>query len=394
MATAKVFFLTHHPFWLANTGTRNRVAALWQSLHSDPRFDVKICYQRFLNAADRAAIANLGIGSNITDLPRVQTKSSSFRMPEIAEKFPLFKNHVHRNVAEAFSHLVNEQKPQVIFSTYIADYPYIPPNSNAIRILDTNDIVSLRSMVFRAWKRPAPFGIDVASEINILNTFDYVIGIQDREYLFLRAATGPEKAVYLPMTAGLAEPLPLPSSPRLQMLFPASHQAPNVDGLRWFLSEVWPYFSGKEIDLIVSGTILEALGAEGKAIEARFGNVKFVGIAPNLKELYAGSHIVLNPVLYGSGIKVKTVEALKYGRCLLTTPAGAEGLQPGIDKAFLVAHSAQSLIENIEEIIRAPEIIEYFSGQATLFYNAFCQNGFFYKNLQDMIYTSIVNRGL
>jgi glycosyltransferase involved in cell wall biosynthesis len=47
--------------------------------------------------------------------------------------------------------------------------------------------------------------------------------------------------------------------------------------------------------------------------------------------------IVVNPVLYGAGLKIKTVEAFGYGLPLVTTEEGARGLPPEGRDACLIA---------------------------------------------------------
>jgi glycosyltransferase involved in cell wall biosynthesis len=72
------------------------------------------------------------------------------------------------------------------------------------------------------------------------------------------------------------------------------------------------------------------------------------GFVDDLRGAYRDVDIVLNPVFFGAGLKLKTVEALCFARPLVTTSLGAEGLEDGIGSAFL-AHDAP------EEIGRAVE---------------------------------------
>ena len=80
-----------------------------------------------------------------------------------------------------------------------------------------------------------------------------------------------------------------------------------------------------------------------------------MGFRENLEEIYREADIVINPVLFGGGLKIKNVEALCYSKPLVTTSAGADGLEEGINKAFLVCDSAESMIEDISIIIENPE---------------------------------------
>jgi glycosyltransferase involved in cell wall biosynthesis len=55
--------------------------------------------------------------------------------------------------------------------------------------------------------------------------------------------------------------------------------------------------------------------------------VKKMGRVPDLEPYYRQAAVVINPVPYGSGLKIKSVEALAFGKCLVTTATGVQGLE-------------------------------------------------------------------
>ena len=54
--------------------------------------------------------------------------------------------------------------------------------------------------------------------------------------------------------------------------------------------------------------------------------VEFTGFVPDLDKLYAGSRVIACPVTVGGGTRLKLVEAASYGRPMVSTRLGAEGL--------------------------------------------------------------------
>ena len=72
-----------------------------------------------------------------------------------------------------------------------------------------------------------------------------------------------------------------------------------------------------------------------------------------------GLHVLVYPVERGSGMKVKTLEALAAGVPVVTTPEGAEGVPPSdgvlvaIEDAELAAHTARLLSDPGERAQRA-----------------------------------------
>jgi glycosyltransferase involved in cell wall biosynthesis len=60
------------------------------------------------------------------------------------------------------------------------------------------------------------------------------------------------------------------------------------------------------------------------------------GYVPDLDDLMARSCALLVPLRFGSGIKIKVLEALARGVPVLSTPVGAEGIETGVDCGVLV----------------------------------------------------------
>ena len=50
--------------------------------------------------------------------------------------------------------------------------------------------------------------------------------------------------------------------------------------------------------------------------------------------------------------KIKTIEALGHAKALVTTSVGAEGLEDGAGKAFLVAEGADDFATAVVDILR------------------------------------------
>ncbi|MCY0884924.1 MAG: glycosyltransferase family 4 protein [Firmicutes bacterium] len=98
---------------------------------------------------------------------------------------------------------------------------------------------------------------------------------------------------------------------------------PNAGGLRWFLRAVWPRVRRR-----VPGAVLDVVGKGAPGWAAGPG-VRVRGWVPDLAAVYAAARVAVAPVLEGSGVKNKVLEALCHGVPVVTTPVGAEGLPPG-----------------------------------------------------------------
>jgi glycosyltransferase involved in cell wall biosynthesis len=72
-----------------------------------------------------------------------------------------------------------------------------------------------------------------------------------------------------------------------------------------------------------------------------------LGNLESLKDAYACATLVINPVKFGTGIPVKTIEALGYGKPVVATPAGIRGIERDFDGAVLVAESEDAFAEQV-----------------------------------------------
>ena len=71
----------------------------------------------------------------------------------------------------------------------------------------------------------------------------------------------------------------------------------------------------------------------------------------DIKSIYDLSDIVVNPLTIGTGLKIKSIEALGFSKALVSTSVGADGLEKGINTAFLVANSAEEFCNALNLIV-------------------------------------------
>jgi len=126
-------------------------------------------------------------------------------------------------------------------------------------------------------------------------------------------------------------------SERKNLLFVGGfNHTPNVDGVLWFIEEIWPIVKEQ-----IPGIQLNIAGSNApesiKNLESADVFVKGYVSDKELETLYKQTRIVVIPLRYGAGTKGKTLEALKNGVPLVTTPEGIEGL-PG-DISFVSARN-------------------------------------------------------
>lgn len=114
----------------------------------------------------------------------------------------------------------------------------------------------------------------------------------------------------------------------------------NDDGLKWFLRTVWPTVLSKfpQSRLRVIG---RDAGPEALAMAAELSDsVSLDGYVPDLSAALSTAAALINPLRFGSGIKLKVIEALGHSLPVVSTPVGAEGIASGPGSGVLIGRDA------------------------------------------------------
>lgn len=108
-------------------------------------------------------------------------------------------------------------------------------------------------------------------------------------------------------------------------LFVGSYFAGNIKGLQWFCKEVLPKANMR---LYIIGAGMEQLKNEVEESP----KLIIQGRTPDLTPFYEQADFVVLPIISGGGMKVKTAEALKYGKYIIGTKEALEGYD--LDKSI------------------------------------------------------------
>ena len=110
----------------------------------------------------------------------------------------------------------------------------------------------------------------------------------------------------------------------------------NDDGLQWFLRTTWP-----QVQEQVPGAHLRVIGRNPRRelldLAAELGaSVSVEGYVPDLGDALGRAAALINPLRFGSGIKLKVIEGLGSAVPVVSTPIGAEGIASGAGTGVLV----------------------------------------------------------
>lgn len=130
---------------------------------------------------------------------------------------------------------------------------------------------------------------------------------------------------------------------------------PNVEGIRWFLKNVWDKLQAREPELKLN---LAGRHMPKWLMNLKKQNVNVLGEVPDAKEFISKNDIAIVPLLSGSGIRIKIIESMAMGKTVITTMIGAEGIQYSEYNNIIIADNPTKIIETICRIIKDPAEIQ------------------------------------
>lgn len=152
-------------------------------------------------------------------------------------------------------------------------------------------------------------------------------------------------------------------SPRPKTLFwiGSLNWQPNLEGMDWFLREVWPQVRAAhpELEFHIAGSFQPDFWQHLPAQQVTVHG--FVADAALFMQQY---DLMLVPLLSGGGMRVKIIEGLALGKGVLTTSVGAEGIQGQAGKHYLVADEARDWIRIIGDYAGGSWQAQAFGSQA------------------------------
>lgn len=183
---------------------------------------------------------------------------------------------------------------------------------------------------------------------------DKVICLNERDSDRLFQLYGRKADMLLPITfIDTFEEEKTTSEYRKEILFLGSLFAPNQSAVEWFMENVMPRLDNVTLNIV--GKDFEKKREEYK----KYKNVNVIGSVEELEQYYYRHAVVVMPIVYGAGMKVKTAEAMMYGRIILASDEALEGYDIEGVKGIYRCNTAEEYIEKLTDIFTKNRLENY-----------------------------------
>lgn len=141
---------------------------------------------------------------------------------------------------------------------------------------------------------------------------------------------------------------------------------PNQEAVMWFLDHVWDklYAQNKKIVLHIAGKntpdYIKNIKKEGVVVH---------GFVDDLLQFIKSKKLMLVPLLSGGGMRIKIIEGMAAGKCILSSPVGAEGIEYTDQQNIVICRTVEDWVKQILYFLQAEEERKKMEKEAILLVN-------------------------
>jgi hypothetical protein len=237
-------------------------------------------------------------------------------------RFYLFKNYykIDDTYPKGLTSYVKQLNNQYHFDVCIVNYIQLSKLFNKVTFPKTA-IHTHDSFAYRNLKVNQDCAtMDAAQEAKGLQRSENLFALQDDEAAYFRILS-PKSKVYNIYSKYEYHPQPIVGN--MNIMFLSGSNLYNQNGIRWFVTEIFPLIKIKfpEAKLLIGGSICKVIDDLKK-----YDGICLQGFVDNVGDFYAQGDIAINPVYQGTGLKIKTFEAISYDKVTMVHPHSMEGV--------------------------------------------------------------------
>ncbi len=204
-------------------------------------------------------------------------------------------------------------------------------------------------------------------EAGILNKVDAIVPITDHDKLLFEQL-GFKKDIFTCITgvdvAEYQTKQGLPLKPKTVFYFGSMDWMPNQEAAKWFLDNCWEKISKAVPD---AKFVIAGRGMPQSFLQLNLPNVLVIENIKDGKAFFEQHQIMVVPLLSGSGLRIKIIEGMAYGKPIVSTSIGAEGIYCDPKKDLIIADKADDFSNAVIDLLKDPAKRELLEKNASAF---------------------------
>lgn len=275
------------------------------------------------------------------------------------------KRYVSRPFAERLTAILQQEQFDVVHVESIFLTPYVPlirKYSQAKVILRAHNVEHLiwkhvsqsTRSYFKRWYLKHLSLTLRAYELEHLNDYDGIVCITQGDADYFKSNGCRRPVISIPFGVEMqktAGSLVVPEENSIYHLG-AMDWMPNQESIHWLLEHVWPvvHHEVPQARLYLAGRKMP-----DQLMQTHIDGVTVVGEVDDARRFIASKQINVVPLLSGSGIRVKIIEAMSAGKAVVTTTVGARGIDYTDGENLLIANTPTEFARQIKRLLDDPD---------------------------------------
>lgn len=257
--------------------------------------------------------------------------------------------------------LIEEKRPDVLLAEYVvmSRILSVPEAAGCLKIIDSIELFC-RLKATLAKFGLVNYGLDLsdAEEKVLLERADVILAIQHLEHDEIQKLVPDRRALVTGFdldTRACDEKHLVPG----RVLIIGSENEFNVRGTQEFMDYTWPLILEK-----CPSATLHVVGRVSRCVRTNDPSISLLGFVDSLELEYDKAHVVVNPCRVGTGLKIKTVEALACGKPHVGWPASSDGLRELGGLPYMVACDVVDFADAIVDFLADQEKCRNYADKA------------------------------
>lgn len=262
------------------------------------------------------------------------------------------------------ANLIQQKRPDVLLAEYVvmSRVLNVPEATGCLKVIDSIELFCRLKVTLEKFGL-VNYGLDLSDEEEklLLERADIILAIQHLEYSEIQKLVPDRRALVtgfdLDIRSGEEQ-----HNVAGRVLIIGSENEFNVRGTQDFIDYTWPLI----LEQYPSAT-LHVVGRVSRCVHTNDPSVSLLGFVDSLESEYDQASVVVNPCRVGTGLKIKTVEALACGKPHVGWPASSDGLRELGELPYVVAGDAVDFADAIGEFLSDPGKCRNYGAKAQKF---------------------------